>query len=101
MTTETIIEEKTTTYRTLKEPPKYKVVVFNDDYTPMEFVVAMFITIFHKNKEEAMALTMSIHTKGNAVAGVYSHEIAEQKVSEATSLARGNGHPLVLKAEEE
>ena len=101
MTTDTIIEEKTTTRQRLKEPSKYKVIVMNDDYTPMEFVVFMFMNVFKKSEQESVNLTMKIHREGHAIAGVYSYEIAEQKVIDATTLARDNGHPLILKAEEE
>jgi len=99
MTTDTILEEKTK--QRFKEPSKYKVLVFNDDFTPMDFVIALFMTVFHKTKEQAVALTMAIHKEGSAVAGIYSHEIAEQKVNDSTTLARGHGHPLVLKAQAE
>lgn len=101
MTTETVIDQKTTTVRKLKEPSKYKVIVLNDDHTPMEFVIAMFMAIFHMDKGRAFALTMQIHEEGSAVAGIYTHEVAEQKVIDATELARSNGYPLVIKAEQE
>ena len=102
MTIETpVLEKKQTTARKVKEPKKYKVVVLNDDFTPMEFVVAMFVSIFRKQHNEAIDLTVQIHTDGSAVAGIFPHEIAEQKVADAVGMARANGHPLVLKAEQE
>jgi ATP-dependent Clp protease adaptor protein ClpS len=101
MTTDTAIEEKTITNKRIKMPKKYKVLVLNDDYTPMEFVVAMFVHIFRKSEQEAVALTMKIHHEGQAVAGIYTYEIAEQKVIEGTEMAREHGHPLILKAEQE
>lgn len=102
MTIETpTIEKKQTVTRKFKEPKKYKVVVVNDDHTPMEFVIAMFVSVFRKEEVEAFNLTMKIHKDGSAIAGVFPHEIAEQKVSDATSMARANGHPLVIKAEQE
>ena len=102
MTIETpVLEKKQTTLRKVKEPKKYKVVVLNDDFTPMEFVVAMFVSIFRKHHNEAIDLTVQIHTDGSAVAGIFPHEIAEQKVVDAVSMARANGHPLVLRAEQE
>jgi ATP-dependent Clp protease adaptor protein ClpS len=102
MTIETpTIEKKQTVTRKFKEPKKYKVVVMNDDFTPMEFVVAMFISIFRKTEADAVSLTLNIHKDGSAIAGVFPHEIAEQKTSDATSMARANGHPLVIKAEQE
>ena len=102
MTIETpVLEKKQTTARKVKEPKKYKVVVLNDDFTPMEFVVAMFVSIFRKQHNEAIDLTVQIHQDGSAIAGIFPHEIAEQKVADAVSMARANGHPLVLKAEQE
>ena len=102
MTTDSqIIEKKKTTTRIPKEPGKYKVIVLNDDKTPVEFVVAMFIQVFKHSQGEALELTMKIHNEGSAVAGIYTHEIAEQKIADATNLARGHGFPLILKAEAE
>jgi len=100
MTIETpVLEKKKTTSKELKEPPKYKVLVLNDDVTPMEFVVAMLVTIFNLAQEHALNLTLEIHNNGSAVAGIYSHEVAEQKVSDAIKMARGNGYPLNVKSE--
>jgi ATP-dependent Clp protease adaptor protein ClpS len=101
MTIDTIIEKKTTTSRKIKEPSKYKVIVCNDDVTPMEFVVAMLVAVFNHEERQAISLTLAIHNKGSAVAGIYSYEIAEQKVIDATNMAKLNGYPLVLKAEAE
>lgn len=103
MTNEVPVIEKrktTTTKRVLKEPSKYKVIVMNDDVTPMEFVVAMFMTVFNYDQTKAHQTTLQIHQQGSAVAGVYSHEIAEQKCLDATHMAREHGHPLIIKAEE-
>lgn len=85
----------------ISKPSKYKVIVLNDNSTPMDFVVAMLVTIFKHSPGVAEQLTMKIHHEGSAVAGVYSHEIAEQKIVEATTLARDHKFPLVLKAEPE
>jgi ATP-dependent Clp protease adaptor protein ClpS len=101
MTTDAILEKKKLTSKDLKKPPKFKVIVFNDDRTPMDFVVAMFMKVFKHNEAAAVALTMDIHNNGSAIAGIYPHEIAEQKVVDATTLARNNGYPLTLKAEVE
>lgn len=95
------IKTKETTKVKLKEPSRYKVVVLNDDLTPMDFVVYIFVTIFNHSEADATTLTLKIHNEGSAVAGVYNYEIAEQKYIEATTLARQNGHPLVLKVVEE
>ena len=99
--TDTAIEEKTRVTRKLKEPSKYKVVVMNDNYTPMEFVIALLVKVFSIPTDAAVQLTLEIHNQGSAVAGIYSYEIAEQKVSEATEISRLNGHPLVHKAVQE
>ena len=92
-------KKKTATKNKLKEPGKFKVVVMNDEVTTVEFVVAMFITIFNHPEDHAIALTMKIHNEGSAVAGIYNYEIAEQKGIDATSLARENGYPLAIKVE--
>jgi len=101
MSTDTIIEKDEVTDRELKEPPKYKVLVLNDDVTPMEFVIVMLMKIFKHNEDTAYDLTMHIHNNGSAVAGIYSHEVAEQKIVDATALAKANNFPLKLKAEAE
>jgi ATP-dependent Clp protease adaptor protein ClpS len=100
-TEDIVIEKKKVTSKELKEPPKYKVVVLNDDVTPMEFVIAMLMSLFKHSQDSAVNLTMEIHQEGSAVAGIYSHEIAEQKVLDATTMARNNRFPLILKAEVE
>ena len=99
--TDTVFEEKTRVTRKLKEPSKYKVVVLNDDYTPMEFVIALLVKVFSISTEKAIQLTFQIHDQGSAAVGIYSYEIAEQKVAESTELSRLNGHPLVTKAVQE
>jgi len=101
MTTDTVIEKKKVTSRKVKEPSKYKVIVCNDNVTPMEFVVAMLITIFHFDHNNALQLTLEVHNKGSAVAGVYSYEVAEQKTMDAVEMSRINGYPLVVKVEAE
>jgi ATP-dependent Clp protease adaptor protein ClpS len=101
MNTDTTIEEKKVVERSLKEPPRYKVIVLNDNVTPMEFVIAMLIAIFRYDEKTAYDLTMEVHHQGSAVAGVYSHEVAEQKVVDATNMARANNFPLNLKSEAE
>lgn len=102
MTTETpVIEKKRQTTRQTKEPKKFKVVVCNDDVTTMEFVIVMLVDIFNHTSIQAINLTMDIHEKGSAVAGIYTYEIAEQKAFEAIELARLNDFPLVVKVETE
>ena len=84
------------------QPPKmWKVVFLNDDHTPMEFVMELLTAIFKHNEGSAKQITMEIHNEGSAVAGVYTHEIAEQRGIESTHLARANGFPLQITIEEE
>lgn len=101
MTTETVIEKKKQTVRQVKEPNKFKVIVCNDDVTPIEFVIAMLVTIFKYTTVEAYEITMKVHTAGRATAGVYPYEIAEQKAIDGINMARDNDFPLILKVEEE
>lgn len=101
MTTDTVIEKKKTTQRQLKEPSKFKVIFLNDDVTPMEFVVGLIMSVFKHNESEAIRLTMEIHTQGKSVVGIYPFEIAEQKSIDATTLARYNNFPLIIKVESE
>lgn len=101
MTIDTVIEKKKLTVRTLKEPGKYKVSVFNDNVTPVEFVVAMLMSVFGQEHQQAIQITMAIHNQGKGTAGIYSYEIAEQKTFEASDMAKINGYPLVLKVEAE
>lgn len=84
----------------LKEPSKYKVILLNDDTTPVEFVIVLLISVFKHSQEAATAITLQIHNEGAGIAGVYTFEVAEQKASEGTLLARNHNFPLVLKVEE-
>jgi ATP-dependent Clp protease adaptor protein ClpS len=101
MTIETVIEKKKQTSRQLKEPGKFKVVLCNDDVTPMDFVIAMLINVFKYDDKAAMDLTLKVHHNGSAIAGVYPYEVAEQKSIDATNMARLNGFPLIIKVEPE
>jgi ATP-dependent Clp protease adaptor protein ClpS len=77
------------------QPPRmYRVVLHNDHYTPMEFVVVVLTSIFHKPQDEAVHLMLTVHHKGRATVARYGREVAEQKVEETTELARTAGHPL-------
>jgi ATP-dependent Clp protease adaptor protein ClpS len=82
-------------------PGLYKVVIQNDNHTPMDFVIALLMHIFKHEEAAAKAITLQIHNEGAGVAGVYSYEIAEQKGVESTMLARQNGWPLAIRVEEE
>ena len=85
----------------VKEPSKYKVIFMNDNETPMDFVVAILTSVFRHSEQTAQELTMKIHNDGQAVVGVYSFEIAEQKAGEATKLSRENGYPLQIAIDKE
>lgn len=101
MAIDTIVEQDNKTTNKLKEPSKYKVIVCNDDVTPIEFVVSMMMMVFRHSEKSALELTLKIHNHGSAVAGIYSYEVAEQKGIDATNLARANGYPLIIKVEPE
>ena len=79
----------------------YKVVIINDDVTPMEFVILLLTTIFKHSESTATELMLTIHNENSAVVGVYNYEIAEQKTIDATMLARDNNYPLLIKLEVE
>jgi ATP-dependent Clp protease adaptor protein ClpS len=78
----------------LKEPSMYIVLIHNDDYTTMEFVVSILMTIFHKTYVEAERIMMKVHKEGYGVCGIYPYEIAETKVNEVHEIARKNEFPL-------
>lgn len=82
-------------------PRRYKVVLHNDDFTTMEFVVYVLVIVFRKDVDSAVMLMQSVHTGGRAVAGVYSYDIAISKIKKATDMARAEGFPLRLTAEPE
>ncbi len=75
-------------------PPKYAVLLHNDDYTTMDFVIEVLMQFFKKNKKEAYEITMKVHSEGKGLAGIYSKEIAEMKVIQVTEYARSHNHPL-------
>jgi ATP-dependent Clp protease adaptor protein ClpS len=91
-----LAEERTTP----KKPPLYKVLLHNDDFTTMEFVVHVLETVFALSQEKAVQIMLHVHTRGVGVAGVFSYEIAEMKVQEAISLARASEYPLLCTMEE-
>jgi ATP-dependent Clp protease adaptor protein ClpS len=84
----------------LKPPRQYKVIVNNDDYTPMEFVVQVLMTFFAMDNAKATRVMMAVHTKGKGICGTYSHEIAETKVDQVNEFSRMNQHPLMCTMEE-
>ena len=83
-----------------KEPALYKVVLLNDDYTTMEFVVQVLESVFQKSPAEAYQIMMHVHVNGRGIAGVYPWEVAETRAEAAISLARGAGFPLKAVTEE-
>jgi ATP-dependent Clp protease adaptor protein ClpS len=85
----------------LQKPPLYKVLLHNDDYTTMEFVVFILESVFHKSETDAFRIMMAVHQQGVGVAGVYTYEIAEAKVEKVHSLARASEYPLLCTMEEE
>ncbi len=84
-----------------KRPPMYKVLLLNDDYTPMDFVVLVLEKFFGISESQAYELMMTVHKKGLAVVGVFSHEVAETKVMQVMDAARKHGHPLQCTMEKE
>ncbi len=84
-----------------KKPSMYKVLMLNDDYTPMEFVVDVLQNIFQKTREEATEVMLHVHQKGVGICGVYTYEIAETKVTQTVDYARKNQHPLQCTLEKE
>lgn len=84
-----------------KKPSLYKVLLLNDDYTPMEFVVLVLENFFSKNREEAYRVMLHVHQKGVGVCGVYTFEVAETKVTQVMDFAHQNGHPLQCTMEKE
>jgi len=85
----------------IKKPKMYKVLLLNDDFTSMEFVVSVLTTIFHRNEADAYNIMLKIHEKGTGLCGVYTHEIAETKVLQVINSAKKNKFPLRAVMEEE
>ncbi len=85
----------------LAEPPMYRVLLMNDDYTPMDFVVEILMRVFNKSVESATQIMMSVHNQGSGVCGVYTYEIAETKTGTVHRLAEENGYPLRSTMEKE
>lgn len=84
-----------------RKPRLFKVLLLNDDYTPMEFVVFVLEHVFGKGREDATAIMLHVHQKGVGLCGVYTHEIAETKVTQVMELAKENQHPLQCTMEKE
>lgn len=84
----------------LKQPPLYRVVLINDDFTPMEFVVDILETVFRMERTRATQVMLEVHTKGKGVCGVYGFEIAETKVAQVMGIAKQHQHPLLCTMEQ-
>jgi len=95
------IKEISKTEVDITNPPMYKVILHNDDYTPMDLVVDILMKIFHKNIDEANEIMWRVHEKGKAVCGIYVHEIAQTKVHQVKTVAKANGFPLLATYEKE
>ena len=97
--TDVLIDEKIE--QIVTTPDRFKVVLLNDDVTPMDFVIDLLVGIFKHSKDTAKDLTMQVHQEGSAIVGVYTFELAEQKSIEATGLSRQHGFPLQIRVEKE
>ncbi len=91
---ETFAEEE------LEEPKRYKVLLHNDDYTTMDFVILVLKKVFHKNEEEATQIMMKVHKEGVGICGIYTAEVAETKVHLVRNMAQKQGYPLKCTMEE-
>ncbi len=85
----------------LQEPERFMVLLLNDDYTPMDFVVQILEEIFHKNHNEAERIMLDVHRKNRGLCGIYTYEIAETKVAQVIERARAEGYPLKAVLEEQ
>lgn len=92
MATKGALKDKTK--NKIKEPRRYKVIMYNDDFTPMEFVVDILMDIFNKSQPEAIELMYRVHQGNYAVVGEYTYDIARTKVNESVNRARGEGYPF-------
>jgi ATP-dependent Clp protease adaptor protein ClpS len=89
------------TYKELQEPSKYKVLLLNDDYTTMDFVVMVLMVVFHQSLEESQRIMLNIHRNGKGVCGIYAFEVAETKVAQVSAMAEQHKFPLKCSLEEE
>ena len=83
----------------LKKPPLFKVILLNDDYTPMEFVVEVLEIFFRMNREQATHVMLTVHTRGKGVCGIYTRDIAETKMTQVNQYSREHQHPLLCEVE--
>ena len=94
------VQSKYTQFK-LKEPPKYNVIMHNDDVTTMDFVVFVLVKVFRKSEEDAESIMLKIHYEGSAIVGTYSKDIAQSKANYTMNIAKANNFPLQLTIEEE
>jgi ATP-dependent Clp protease adaptor protein ClpS len=95
------LKDRTKSKNKVEPPKKYKCVMLNDDYTPMDFVIAVLETVFNKSPAEATRLMLDVHGKGRGIAGVYSKEIAETKCVKCKQFSLEMGHPFLVEMEPE
>jgi len=95
------IKEETREEVEIKQPNLWRVIFHNDDKTTMEFVILLLLKVFYKNTNEAVEIMLTVHEKGKAIAGVYTHEIAENKMHVCLRTAKEHGFPLAVTIEEE
>lgn len=98
METDIVIKQKNKIK--IKKPKQYKVIMYNDDYTTMEFVITILVNVFNKNLLEAEKIMLDVHEKGQGIAGVYPYDIAATKVATSMSMAKEQGFPFKLIIEE-
>jgi ATP-dependent Clp protease adaptor protein ClpS len=101
MSVDIAIEKRTSTTIQIAPPEKWKVVLLNDDTTPMDYVIEVLMVIFGHEFESAKDITLTIHNSGRGTAGIYPYEIAEQKVAETLADSRSKGHDLTVDLEKE
>ena len=92
--TDIVTNEETRTRKRVQEPPLYRVLIHNDDYTTMEFVIEILMVVFKRSMEDATRIMLNVHENGIGICGVYSYEIAETKVESVEVLARSSDFPL-------
>lgn len=94
------IQKETKTKVKMTRPKRYHVILLNDDFTPMEFVIQLLVEIFDRSAEDAIQVMMEVHQNGRGIANTYSHEIANMKSNEAMDISSKFGHPLKCTVEE-
>lgn len=96
---DSLVIERSPARQKLAPPPKYAVVILNDDFTPMDFVVELLTKLFKKSQDEAENIMIEVHEKGKGIAGLYTRDIAESRVLQANTISQQNKHPLKCEME--